>query len=301
MSNIKVGTRGSQLALAQTGLVIEKLKKAYPEDSFEAVVIQTTGDRHLDVSLDAIGTKGVFVDAIEEALFNGDIRLAVHSMKDMPDETAQGLVFAKTWEREDARDALVLREAKSLDELPPRAVIATGSKRRAFSLHRLRPDLEIVPIRGNIDTRIRKMHEQRLDGIVLAAAGLKRLGRESEIAQYFSVEEMIPAPAQGVLAIELRADDAKLLEMVNALADEQADREVRAERGFLKGIGGDCHLPIGAYADTAADGTLTLRALFGNEDGSSVKTVRLSGDSPEELAKEAVREILQERRQSGRE
>jgi hydroxymethylbilane synthase/uroporphyrinogen III methyltransferase/synthase len=243
------------------------------------------------VSLDAIGTKGVFVDAIEEALIGGEIQMAVHSMKDMPDETAEGLVFAKPWKREDPRDVLILREAASLAALPPHAVIATGSKRRAFSLMRLRPDLNIVPIRGNIDTRIRKMHEQKLDGIVLAAAGLKRLGRESEITQYLSVEEMIPAPAQGVLAIELRADDTALLAKVNALSDAKTEREVRAERGFLKGIGGDCHLPIGAFADTAEDGTLTLRALFGSADGSSLKTVVLSGADPDLLGEKAVRKI----------
>jgi hydroxymethylbilane synthase/uroporphyrinogen III methyltransferase/synthase len=291
MQNIKVGTRGSKLALAQTAYVIEKLKEAYPDEAFETVVIRTTGDRHGEVSLDAIGTKGVFVDAIEEALLRGEIQMAVHSMKDMPDETAEGLVFAKPWKREDPRDVLILREAGSLAALPPHAVIATGSKRRAFSLMRLRPDLNIVPIRGNIDTRIRKMHEQKLDGIVLAAAGLKRLGRESEITQYFSVDEMIPAPAQGVLAIELRADDAALLAKVNALSDAKTEREVRAERGFLKGIGGDCHLPIGAFADTAEDGTLTLRALFGSADGSKLKTVVLSGDDPDMLGEKAVRGI----------
>jgi hydroxymethylbilane synthase/uroporphyrinogen III methyltransferase/synthase len=291
MQNIKVGTRGSKLALAQTAYVIEKLKEAYPDESFETVVIRTTGDRHGEVSLDAIGTKGVFVDAIEEALIGGEIQMAVHSMKDMPDETAEGLVFAKPWKREDPRDVLILREAASLAALPPHAVIATGSKRRAFSLMRLRPDLNIVPIRGNIDTRIRKMHEQKLDGIVLAAAGLKRLGRESEITQYFSVDEMIPAPAQGVLAIELRADDSALLAKVNSLSDAKTEREVRAERGFLKGIGGDCHLPIGAFADTAEDGTLTLRALFGSADGSCLKTAVLSGADPDLLGEKAVRKI----------
>jgi hydroxymethylbilane synthase len=286
--NYKIGTRGSKLALAQTGFVIEHLKTAYREDSFTPVVITTTGDRHTEVSLDAIGTKGVFVDAIEDALLKGEIQLAVHSMKDMPDQIPEGLLFAKPWKREDPRDVLILREAASLDALPEHAVIGTGSKRRAYALQKLRPDLTIVPIRGNVDTRIRKMQEQKLDGIVLAAAGLKRIGREAEITQYLSVEEMIPAPAQGVLAIELRADDTELLAKVNALSDEQTAREVRAERGFLKGIGGDCHLPVGAHADTNEDGTLTLWALFGNEDGSILKTVKLSGNDPDALAEQAV-------------
>jgi hydroxymethylbilane synthase/uroporphyrinogen III methyltransferase/synthase len=295
MRTIKVGTRGSKLALAQTNLVIEKLKKAYPDNFFEAVVIQTTGDRHAEVGIDTIGTKGVFVDAIEEALLNGEVHLAVHSMKDMPDTPDAGLVFAKSWAREDPRDVLILREAKSLAALPEHAKIATGSKRRAYVLKRLRPDIEVVPIRGNVDTRIRKMHEQNLDGIVLAAAGLKRLGRESEITQYFSVEEMIPAPAQGVLALELRADDEELLKMVNALSDERTDREARAERSFLKKIGGDCHLPIGACATTAEDGKLTLCALFGSEDGSWLKTVTLCGNDPDALGEEAAQKLLEER------
>ncbi|MGN0427681.1 MAG: hydroxymethylbilane synthase [Agathobacter sp.] len=291
--NYKVGTRGSLLALAQTNQVIEKLANTYPEDSFEAVVITTTGDKRQEVSLEAIGTKGVFVDAIEEALLNGSIDLAVHSMKDMPQETAEGLVFADAWEREDPRDVLILREAESLEQLPPHAVIATGSKRRAYSLLRLRPDLEIVPIRGNIDTRIRKMHEQKLDGIVLAAAGLKRIGREAEITQYLSVEEMIPAPTQGVLAIELRGDDTTLLEKINALSDEKTERAVKAERVFLKGIGGDCHLPIGAYAAEDETGQLQLLAVFGNEDGSRLESVRVTGEDPQRIAEDAVRKIFE--------
>ncbi len=290
--NYRVGTRGSKLALSQTNQVIEKLKTAYPKDSFEPVVITTTGDRRQEESLDAIGSRGVFVDAIEDALLNGEIQLAVHSMKDMPQEPAEGLVFADAWEREDPRDVLILRKEKSLDALLPHAVIATGSKRRAYSLLRIRPDLEIVPIRGNLDTRIRKMNEQQLDGIVLAAAGLKRIGRESEITQFFSVEEMIPAPAQGVLAIELKEDNLKLLEMVNALADAKTQRAVEAERGFLKDIGGDCHLPIGAYADVAKDGQLHFWAVFGNEDGSRLESVKLVGDNPQKLAGDAAKEIL---------
>jgi hydroxymethylbilane synthase/uroporphyrinogen III methyltransferase/synthase len=290
--NYKVGTRGSVLALAQTNQVIEKLANTYPKDSFEVVVITTTGDKKQEASLDAIGKQGVFVDTIEEALLSGTIDLAVHSMKDMPESPADGLVFAEAWEREDPRDVLILREAKSLDELPLHAVIATGSKRRAYSLLRLRPDLTIAPIRGNIDTRIRKMQELHLDGIVLAAAGLKRIGREHEITQYFSEEEMIPAPAQGVLAIELRKENEELLKKINALSDEKTKRAVLAERGFLKGIGGDCHLPIGAYAKETEDGQLTLFALFGDEDGKRLESVKISGEEPEKLAEAAVKKLL---------
>ncbi len=290
----KVGTRGSVLALAQTDLVIDRLKNAYPDDSFEAVVIKTTGDKRLDVSLDAIGGKGVFVDAIEAALQRGEIDMAVHSMKDMPDQPAQGLIFATAWEREDPRDVLITREGLKFDQLPLHAKIGTGSKRRMYELRSLRPDLTIVPIRGNIDTRIRKMQEEKLDGIVLAAAGLKRIHRESEITQFFPVEEVIPAPAQGVLAIELRERDAALLQKLDALSDAAAARLVDAERTFLKEIGGDCHLPAGAYAREEADGALTLFALFGNEDGSRLAKTSVSGKDAKAVAKEAADKLKRE-------
>jgi len=290
----KVGTRGSVLALAQTALVIDRLKNAYPDDFFEVVVIRTTGDKRLDVSLDAIGGKGVFVDAIEAALQSGEIDMAVHSMKDMPDQPAQGLIFATAWEREDPRDVLIAREGLTFEQLPLHAKIGTGSKRRMYELRSLRPDLTIVPIRGNIDTRIRKMQEERLDGIVLAAAGLKRIHRESEITQFFPVEEVIPAPAQGVLAIELRESDAVLLQKLDALSDAAAARLVDAERTFLKEIGGDCHLPAGAYAREEADGTLTLFALFGNEDGSRLAKTSVSGKDAKAVAKEAADKLKRE-------
>lgn len=290
----KVGTRGSVLALAQTDLVIDRLKSEYPDDSFEVVVIKTTGDKRLDVSLDAIGGKGVFVDAIEAALQSGEIDMAVHSMKDMPDQPAQGLIFAAAWEREDPRDVLITREGLTFEQLPLHAKIGTGSRRRMYELRSLRPDLTIVPIRGNIDTRIRKMHEEKLDGIVLAAAGLKRIHRESEITQFLPVEKVIPAPAQGVLAIELRERDTALLQKLDALSDAATARLVDAERTFLKEIGGDCHLPAGAYAREEADGTLTLFALFGNEDGSRLAKTSVSGEDAKTVAKEAADKLKRE-------
>lgn len=275
--NYKVGTRGSKLALQQTMQVIEKLKEAYPDDTFEVETIVTSGDRNQISTLDRIGTKGVFVDAIEQALLEDRIQLAVHSMKDMPDTPQPGLTFSKSWEREDPRDVLILREVQALKDLRVGAVIGTGSKRRAYQLKRMRPDLQIVPIRGNVDTRIRKLQEpmsdgRMLDGIVLAAAGLKRLGRESEVSQYLTVDEMIPAPSQGILALELRADHRELLEKLNALADEATECATKLERGFLKAIGGDCHMPIGAYA-TIEDDVYQLRAVYGNEDGSKLAAV----------------------------
>lgn len=293
---IKVGTRGSKLALAQTNYVIDRLKAAFPENEYEIEIITTKGDIDLTRPLDAIGSKGIFVDEIEEALLADRIQLAVHSMKDMPDTIKEGLVFADAWEREDPRDVLILKEAKSLSELPKGANIATGSKRRSYQLLKLRPDINICPIRGNIDSRIRKLHEgladgTKLDGIILAAAGLKRLNINDEILEYFSVEDMIPAPAQGRLAIEVASSNKELLDMINSLSDEDSRQITFLERGFLKAIGGDCHLPIGAYADEV-DGQYTLKALFGNEDGSKLSSVEVRGkEANQEMIDEAVSQI----------
>ena len=293
---IKIGTRGSKLALAQTNYVVDRLKKAYPENEYEIVVIKTRGDIDLTKPLDAIGSKGVFVNEIEDALLSGDIQMAVHSMKDMPDTTKEGLVFADAWEREDPRDVLILKKYTSLQELPLGAKIATGSKRRSYQLLKLRPDLQICPIRGNIDSRIRKLYEENpkqepIDGIILAAAGLHRLGLAANITEYFSVEDMVPSPAQGRLAIEIAESNKELLDIVNTISDEQSRQIVFLERGFLQAIGGDCHLPVGAYADKTESG-FKFTALFGNEDGSKLAKVVVEGsDANQELIDKAVLEI----------
>ena len=268
--NYKVGTRGSKLALVQTNLVIDQLKKTFPEDNFEPVIIKTLGDKRLEAPIDQLGGRGVFVDEIEAALLEDRIQMAVHSMKDMPVELRQGLIMAEPPKREDPRDVLICREADSLTSLREGAIIATCSKRRAFQLRKLRPDLEFVDIRGNIDTRLRKLSEpmadgRYMDGIVLAAAGLHRLGRQDEITQYFTIEEMIPSPCQGILAVELRESDRGLYEKLSAVSDAATIKAAEAERSFLKSVGGSCHLPIGAYLDT--DNNI-LHTLFGNEDGS---------------------------------
>ncbi len=297
--DIKIGTRGSKLALAQANYVLDTLKSSFPDNNYEIVVIKTTGDLDQNRPLDAIGSKGIFTDEIEEALLSEKIQLAVHSMKDMPDTLKEGLVFAEPWDREDARDVLILNQYKSLADLPQGAKIATGSKRRSYQLLALRPDLNLYPIRGNIDTRIRKLREgladgTKLDGIVLAAAGLKRLGLSNEISEYFNVDDMIPAPAQGTLAIELKSDNYELLEMVNSLSDSTIRDITFLERGFLKKIGGDCHLPIGAYA-SATDEGYELRALFGTEDGSKLaRTKQVGIDANEELIERAVADIRQQ-------
>jgi hydroxymethylbilane synthase len=289
-SNMKIviGTRGSKLALVQAEGVRTRLQHAYPKDEFILKIIQTKGDRITNLPLDQIGDKGLFVREIEAQLLAGDIQMAVHSMKDMPAELPEGLCFARAWSREDPRDVLVLRNVTCLKELPHHAVIATGSKRRAFQLQKLRPDLQIVGIRGNVDTRLRKMEQEQLDGIVLAAAGLHRLGRQELITQYLDPTEMIPAVAQGTLGLEVCRENRAVLGRLDALADEENAKVTEAERAFLQGIGGDCHMPIGAYGQMTDDGQIRLQAIFGNEDGSYLDRCSVQGTNPRQVAAEAV-------------
>lgn len=289
-----IGTRGSKLALKQAEYVKYRLEEVYTQDEFEIQIVRTKGDLIQDKPLDQIGDKGLFVSAIEEKILSGEIHLGVHSMKDMPAIPAKGLCFTKTWEREDPRDVLILREEKALEDLPQGAVIGTGSKRRAFQLLKIREDLKIVDIRGNVDTRLRKMQEQELDGIVLAAAGLKRLGMETVITQYLEPEQMISAPAQGALALEIREDMAVLREMLDALGDERADRMVRAERAFLKAMDADCHVPVGAICREKEGGKLYLQTMFGDAEGERLvfaEAESTADGDPFQLAKEAAEQI----------
>ncbi len=287
---IKIGTRGSKLALIQAEYVKESLKAAFPEYEYEIVVIKTKGDIIQNMPLNQIGDKGVFVKEIEEQLLSDRIHLAVHSMKDMPAYPAQGLVFSKLWKRADARDVLILREKHSFKELPQNAVIGTGSPRRARQLKYLRSDLKITDIRGNVDTRLRKMEEQKLDGIILAAAGLKRLGIEDKITCYFSTDEMIPAPAQGILALEIKKENTNLQAMLDALFDFDTNLAGSTERAFLEEIGGDCHIPVGAFCEIT-DGQLKLRAVYGREQDEKLYYAEVLGKTPVQTAKEAAKAI----------
>lgn len=287
---IKIGTRGSKLALIQTETVCDKLRQAYPEHTFEIEIISTKGDVVQNRPLHEIGGSGLFVREIEQKLLQDEIQLGVHSMKDMPAVLPEGLVFAKAWPREDPRDALILRETPSLQELPQGAVIGTGSKRRAFQLLALRPDLRIVNLRGNVDTRLRKMEEQKLDGIVLAAAGLHRLGLQQRITQYLEPAQMIPSPTQGFLALECRRENTGLLQMLQAFSEENAETTAQAERAFLREIGADCHMPVGALC-TPQNGAFRLDALYGREDGSRLARASVTGSDPQRLAAQAARRI----------
>lgn len=287
----KIGTRGSKLALIQAEYVCNRLREVYPGEQFSIEIIQTRGDICKEKPLDQIGSVGVFAREIEQALLDGRIQIGVHSMKDMPAVPAEGLMFTRVWKREDPRDALILRSASSLDELPEGAVIGTGSKRRSFQLRAMRPDLRIVNVRGNVDTRLRKMEEQKLDGLVLAAAGLHRLGMQNRITRYFEPEEMIPAPAQGALAIEIRENEMELQQMLDCFAHEESDRTVRAERGFLREIGADCHVPVGAICRMDESNNLSLQVMYGDAEGKKLAYDKVCGENPEQMAKEAAAHV----------
>lgn len=296
---IRVGTRGSNLALIQTNWAIDRLKEKFPEVEFEVKIIKTKGDKILHLSLDKIGDKGLFVKEIESQLLEGEIDLAVHSMKDMPAEVVKGLKFAAVPKREDPRDVIILREGlNSFDELPIGATIGTGSKRRKYQLLRKRPDLNIVPIRGNIETRISKIESENLDGIVLAASGVIRADLEEKITEFLPVDLMIPAPAQGALALEIRENDEELEKMIDAIKDEISQIQTDAERSYLAGIDGSCHIPMGAYCEVDGE-KLILTGIFGDEDGEKITVASLEGDrdNPKELGSNLAKLVLEKHRE----
>lgn len=281
IQRIIIGTRGSQLALWQTNWVKAQIETRHPGIEVEIKVISTKGDRVLDVSLPKLGEqgKGLFTRELEDAIFEHRVDLAVHSLKDLPTELPAGLHIGAICEREDARDALVARSAiKSLNELPDRAVIGTSSLRRQAQLRAARPDLVIEPVRGNVDTRLRKLDEGQYDAIVLAAAGLHRLGHASRIAEHLSEDLMLPAVGQGALAIETREDDAATAEIIHALNHEATRLACKAERAFLKELGGGCLVPIAAHATIESD-VMTLNGLVASPDGSKAVRGKQHGSS----------------------
>ena len=267
-----IGTRGSQLALWQTNWVKLALQKRHPDIEVEVRTISTKGDRVLDVSLPKLGEqgKGLFTKELEGELFDRRVDLAVHSLKDLPTELPAGLVIGAICEREDVRDALVSRVAiGSFEALRKEALVGTSSLRRRAQLRAARPDLVIEPVRGNVDTRLRKLDAGEYDAIVLAAAGLIRLGHANRITELLSEDLVLPAVGQGAIAIETRADDSPTAEIVQALNHETTQLACEAERAFLKGLGGGCLVPIAANARIESN-RLTLRGLVANPDGSEV-------------------------------
>ncbi|MFR1851122.1 MULTISPECIES: hydroxymethylbilane synthase [Clostridia] len=291
-----VGTRGSNLALVQTNWVVEQLKKNNPNIEFEIKIIKTKGDLIKDLPLDKIGDKGLFVKEIEKSLLDKEIDMAVHSMKDMPSYLPEGLKFAHSPRREDPRDALIFREGyKTLEDLPQGAKIGTGSKRRKYQLLKHRPDLEIVPIRGNIETRIKKIETENLDGVVLAASGLRRAGLEEKIDYYIPTDIMLPAPAQGILALEIREDDKETEKIIDSIKDNITKVQIDAERGFLIGVNGSCHIPMGAYCEVDGE-KITLTGLYGDGDGKKIVIQSKEGTlaDAQKIGYELAKSVLKE-------
>jgi hydroxymethylbilane synthase len=262
--SIRIGTRGSQLALAQSRWVQVWLQRQHPQLEVELVTITTSGDRFVEQPLSALGGKGLFVKEIEEALRAGSIDCAVHSMKDVPGELAPGLVIAAVPAREDPRDVLVTPDGLQLEALPRGARLGTSSLRRMALVRAARGDLEVTNLRGNIDTRLRKLARGDCDAIVLACAGLRRLGIRPSGMAFFDPQQFIPAIGQGALAIESRTDETT--ELLAPLDDVATRRAVTAERAFLARAGGSCHTPLAAHATVHQD-TLDMRALIASPDG----------------------------------
>jgi hydroxymethylbilane synthase len=289
---LRIGTRGSKLALRQAAELCDRLGKAHPAlaapGALETIVIRTTGDQVTDRSLADIGGKGLFTKELEEALAQLRIDLAVHSLKDMPAPLPDGLAIACHLPREDARDALIAPKASSLKDLPPGAAVGTSSPRRRAQLLHARPDLTIIPLRGNVDTRLGKIAAGAADATVLALAGLKRLGRESEATAIFSPEEMLPAATQGIIAIEIRADDDKARTILAAVDHRPTALCASAERALLEALGGNCRTPIAALA-TLDGNRLTLDAMVLSPDGQICH--RLNRSTTTSRARDLGREI----------
>lgn len=291
MRKIIIGSRKSQLALTQTDWVIEKLKEIAPQNEYEVKKIVTKGDQILDVTLSKVGGKGLFVKEIEQAMYDKEIDMAVHSMKDMPAETPEGLTIGCIPIREDHRDAYIANDNVAFRDLPKGAIVGTSSLRRAAQVLAARPDLNIKSIRGNIDTRLRKLKEEDFDAIVLATAGLKRMGWSDDvITEYLEPEVCVPAVGQGALAIECREDDEEIRDLMDTLNHAYTHRTVMAERTFLDLLNGGCQVPIGGYAYLEGD-DIILTAMVGTPDGKTVLKEEVRGQDPYEVGREAADKI----------
>jgi hydroxymethylbilane synthase len=290
---VTLGSRLSKLALAQTARAVELLQAASPELGCRIEHIVTEGDRTQasGAPLPEIGGKGLFTAALEEALRAGSIDIAVHSLKDLPTEEPSGLVVGAVCLRDDPRDCLVSRDGLGLGELRPGAVIGTSSLRRSAQLRGMRHDVEVRSLRGNVDTRLRKVAEGEVDAVVLAAAGIRRLAREDEVTHWFDPEEMVPAPGQGALALQCRADDPETRGLLAAVDDTGARAEGIAERAFLRMLEAGCTAPVGAFARVRAIHEVSLVGLVSSVDGRDVVRVEGEGE-PEEVGERLAQEAL---------
>ena len=271
---MKLGTRGSKLALIQTQKVVEALQAAHPDIKLEIIVIQTSGDwkpsQGEKLLAEADGGKGLFAKEIEMALLDGRIDVGVHSLKDVPTHIDKRLRVDHILERDDPRDAFISEKAGSIDELPEGAVVGTSSMRRKSILLSRRPDLKVVPLRGNVDTRLQKLRDGQVDATLLAACGLHRMGLDHEIASYLEPESMLPAVCQGIIAMETRTNDTVTGDLLEAVHDTQTHKIALAERAVLAVLDGSCRTPIGSYGQWIDGETVRLRALVASPDGIDV-------------------------------
>lgn len=291
MRTIRVASRKSNLAMTQTKWVIDELEKLNGDYHYEIIPTVTKGDKILDVALSKVGGKGLFVSEIEQVLVTRQADFAVHSLKDVPAQLADGLVLAALPTREDPRDAFISRTGQGLNNLPQGAVVGTSSLRRLAQLKALRPDLQIKTLRGNIDTRLRKLQEEEFDAIILAAAGLHRVGWQERITEYLEPEICLPALGQGILGIECREDDDELRRLLAGLTDKKTELAARAERRLLFELNGSCQVPIGGLTHVDADGKLHLQGMVASPDGVSVLRAEAQGYDADELGREVSRKL----------
>ncbi len=292
-TTIKIGTRGSMLALWQSNWIKGMIEARYPETTVELVRIVTKGDKILDVPLAKVGGKGLFVKEIEEALIRGEVDIAVHSMKDVPTVLPDELHIGIITRREDPRDAFLSNKYETLAAMPAGAKVGTSSLRRKAQIAVQRPDLAIEDLRGNLDTRLRKLDDGMYDAVILAAAGLKRLELEHRVTRYFSTDEMLPAIAQGAVGIELRRSDEELLEALDFMNDPDTAVAVAAERAFLARLEGGCQVPIGGHG-ILTNGQLSFTGLIASVDGSSMlrKTVTGPPEDADAIGRNLAEELL---------
>lgn len=289
LPRLRIGSRGSQLALWQANHISALLRARGHEVEIE--IIHTTGDKITDVALAKVGTKGMFTKEIEEALAAERVDLAVHSLKDLPTELPAGFEIAAITERQDPRDAFCSRHYAKIEDLPQRARVGTSSLRRQAQLKAIRPDLDIHPLRGNVDTRLRKLEQGEYDAIILASAGLNRLGKTELIKQVIPADIMCPAAGQGALGIEIREGDAKTRELLAFLNDSNARAATTCERALLNSLGGGCQVPIGAFAEMK-NGQLHLESIVADPDGSKLLRDSREGSDPERLGNDAGAALL---------
>jgi hydroxymethylbilane synthase len=291
--SIVFGTRPSMLARWQTQWVIRELKRAWPDLTFIEEIITTQGDRILDRPLPEIGGKGLFTQELESEILAGNVQAAVHSLKDLPVQNPPDLTIGAIPTRGEVRDVLISRNGEKLDSLPDGAIVGTSSLRRSAQLLALRPDLQIAPLRGNVDTRLRKLDQELYDAILLAGAGLVRLGLAHRISQWLPVEAVLPAPGQGALAVQCTARDTPLRSLLCPIEDPPSRQTTTAERVFLEGLGGGCSLPVAAYAEFQNE-VLQLHGRVISLDGRRVIDCHVQGHEPVQVGLECARQALEQ-------